>query len=82
MMLGGQGLADGFIRETMILRAFRNLHPITRRLLLTRSVRSIGQGALVVDFALYLHALHWSGLAIGLVLSASARVRFLLALSS
>jgi hypothetical protein len=36
-----------------------------------RTLRSIGQGALVVDFALYLHALHWSGLAIGLVLSST-----------
>ena len=32
-------------------------------------MRSIGQGALVVDFALYLHALHWTGIAIGLLLS-------------
>jgi MFS family permease len=53
----------------MIMRAFRNLHPTTRRLLLARTLRSIGQGALVVDFALYLHALHWTGFAIGLVLS-------------
>jgi len=53
----------------MIIRAFRNLHPTTRRLLLARTLRSVGQGALVVDFALYLHALHWSGSAIGLVLS-------------
>jgi MFS family permease len=64
-------LTNGFIKEAMILRAFRNLHPTTRRLLMARSLRSIGQGALVVDFALYLHALHWSGLAIGLVLSGS-----------
>ncbi len=35
-----------------------------------RTLRSVGQGALVVDFALYLHALGWSGVAIGLVLSA------------
>ena len=50
---------------------FGNLHPTTRRLLLARTLRSIGQGALVVDFTLYLHALHWSGFAIGLVLSGS-----------
>lgn len=54
--------------EPMIIRAFRNLHPTARRLLLARTLRSIGQGALAVDFALYLHALHWSGFAIGLVL--------------
>ncbi len=55
----------------MNLLPFRNLHPTTRRLLLARTLRSIGQGALVVDFTLYLHALHWRGLAIGLVLSGS-----------
>jgi len=55
----------------MILPFFANLPPTTRRLLLMRTLRSIGQGALVVDFALYLHALHWSGFAIGLVLSSS-----------
>jgi MFS family permease len=48
---------------------FGDLHPTTQRLLLARALRSIGQGALVVDFALYLHALQWSGIAIGLVLS-------------
>jgi len=55
----------------MTLPLFTNLRPTTRRLLLMRTLRSIGQGALVVDFALYLHALHWSGFAIGLVLSSS-----------
>ncbi|MBU2823124.1 MFS transporter, partial [Acidithiobacillus ferrooxidans] len=39
-----------------------------------RAARSVGQGALVVDFALYLHALHWSALAIGLLYSASLLV--------
>lgn len=50
---------------------FSDLRPATRRLVLARAFRSVGQGALVVDFSLYLDALHWSGLAIGLVLSAS-----------
>lgn len=50
---------------------FRDLHPTTKRLLLARGFRSVGQGALVVDLALYLHALGWSGFAIGLVLSAA-----------
>lgn len=40
-----------------------------RRLLAARFWRSIAQGALVVDLALYLNALHWSGTAIGGVLS-------------
>ncbi len=55
----------------MIFKFVSKLHPTTRRLLLARVLRSIGQGSLVVDFALYLHALHWRGSAIGLVLSGS-----------
>ncbi|MHB8581164.1 MAG: MFS transporter [Ignavibacteriaceae bacterium] len=49
----------------------KDLHPTTKRLVLARAVRSIGQGALVVDLALYLHALGWDGFHIGLVLSAA-----------
>ena len=41
----------------------------TRRLITARAARSVGQGALVVDFTLYLHALHWPGVMIGAVLS-------------
>ena len=41
----------------------------TKLLLTTRFVRSIGQGALVVDFTLYLHELRWSAVAISAVLS-------------
>ncbi|WP_368356339.1 MFS transporter [Acidithiobacillus montserratensis] len=37
----------------------------TRLLMGARVARSIGQGALVVDFALYLHVLHWSAIRIG-----------------
>jgi MFS family permease len=43
----------------------------TRLLLATRFVRSIGQGALAVDFTLYLRALDWSAVAISAVLSAA-----------
>ncbi|TAN05801.1 MAG: MFS transporter [Rhodanobacteraceae bacterium] len=39
-----------------------------RLLIGMRAVRSIGQGAMVAAFALYLHALGWSGTAIGAVL--------------
>ena len=49
----------------------KDLHPTTKRLVLTRALRSIGQGALVVDLALYLHALGWNGFHIGLVLSSA-----------
>lgn len=48
---------------------FVDLHPTTRRLLIARALRSVGQGALVVDMALYLNALGWSGIAIGGVLT-------------
>ncbi|WP_291511233.1 MFS transporter [Acidithiobacillus sp.] len=44
------------------------------RIVAARAARSVGQGALVVDFALYLHALHWSALAIGTLYSASLLV--------
>jgi len=42
-----------------------------KRLLAIRGARSLGQGALVVDFALYLHSLHWSAVAIGTLYSVS-----------
>lgn len=54
--------------------------PVTKRksltrtakfLLATKACRSIGQGALVVDFALYLHTLHWDSLQIGILYSGS-----------
>ncbi|HET8553135.1 MAG TPA: MFS transporter [Gammaproteobacteria bacterium] len=48
---------------------FRDIHPTTRRLLGARFARSVGQGLLIVDLALYLHALGWSGAAIGATLS-------------
>ena len=48
-----------------------NLHPTTRTLVLARSLRSLGQGALVVDMTLYMHALGWSGLRIGMILTAA-----------
>ncbi len=60
--------------------SFRELHPTTRRLLKARALRSIGQGALVVDFALYLRALHWTGFSIGLVLGASGLLSAVLSL--
>ncbi len=45
-----------------------SISPTARRLLTARFWRSIAQGTLVVDLALYLNALHWSGTAIGAVL--------------
>ncbi|HVB67066.1 MAG TPA: MFS transporter [Acetobacteraceae bacterium] len=43
----------------------------SRLLVVVRGVRSIGQGALVVDFALYLRDLHWTGGQIGALLTAA-----------
>ena len=43
----------------------------TKLLIAVRGLRSVGQGALVVDFALYLHALAWRGTQIGALLSAA-----------
>ena len=46
------------------------LHPATRNLLAARFVRSLGQGALLVGFALYLDRLGWSAGRIGVLLGA------------
>lgn len=50
------------------------LSPVARGLILVRAVRSVGQGLLVVDFVLYLHAIGWGAAAIGALLSASGIV--------
>lgn len=47
------------------------IHPGARRLMLVNALRSIGQGMMVVDLALYLSALGWSTAAIGGVLATS-----------
>ncbi|MHB1980461.1 MAG: MFS transporter [Sulfobacillus sp.] len=48
------------------------LDVVARRLISARFLRAIGQGALAVDFTLYLRALHWGAVAIGLLLMAGA----------
>ena len=45
------------------------MSPAARRIILARTARSIGQGALVAAFTLYLHALQWNAPQIGAVLS-------------
>lgn len=55
---------------------FRRLHlPIldstAKKLIVIRGLRSVGQGAMVVDLTLYLQHLHWTGAAIGGVTSAA-----------
>ncbi len=51
-----------------------------RLLILVRGVRSLSQGALVVDFALYLRTLHWSGAEIGALLTLSMAAGMVLTL--
>jgi len=50
--------------------AWAQISPAARRIILARAARSVGQGALVATFTLYLHALHWTAPQIGAVLSA------------
>ncbi len=58
-----------------------SLSPTARCILTARFWRSLAQGVLVVDLALYLSALHWSGAAIGGVLSVSGIVSAALGLA-
>ncbi len=51
---------------------WRALPLAARRLMAARALRSIGQGALAVDFVLYLRALGWSVAAVGILFAASA----------
>jgi len=50
--------------------AWRALDPVARQLILVRLLRSVAQGALAVDFTLYLRARGWSAAAVGLLLMA------------
>lgn len=56
------------------LPALPPLSPTARRLIAARFWRSLAQGALYADLSLYLIALHWSGAAIGAVLSGAGLV--------
>jgi len=55
-------------------RGWRALDPVARGLMSARFLRSLAQGALVVDFVLYLKALGWSAAAIGGLVGASGVV--------
>lgn len=57
------------------------LPPDVLRLMGIRLARSVGQGALVAAFALYLHALGWRGTAIGATLSAALLIGAVLTLA-
>jgi MFS family permease len=56
------------------------LDPVARRLIGLRFARSVGQGALVVDLALYLKALGWSAVSIGGVFAITGLVAATLSL--
>lgn len=61
---------------------WRRLDTVARGLMTARFFRSVAQGALVVDFVLYLKALGWSAAAIGLLLGATGAVSVVLLLGS
>lgn len=63
-----------------IQEEWKALHPTTRRIMMARAFRSLGQGALVVDLTLYLKALQWTGFHIGWVLSLAGIVGAVLSL--
>lgn len=50
---------------------FAEYATVPRRLIIARALRSLGQGMMVVNFALYLRALGWHAAAIGILLTAS-----------
>lgn len=54
-----------------LIAAWVQAAPAAKRIILARFARSIGQGALVAMFTLYLHTLGWSAPQIGAVLSAA-----------
>jgi MFS family permease len=62
-------------------RSSAALPPVVRRLMAARAARSLGQGALVAGFTLYLHALGWSAPEIGATLSAALLAGSLLTLA-
>lgn len=59
--------ADLPVASLTTLATLWRLSPTARLLMACRAVRSIGQGALVVDFALYLRALDWNAAEMGLI---------------
>jgi len=53
---------------------WRELNPVARRLMATRFLRSVAQGALAVDFTLYLRARHWTAAEVGVLLMAAGLI--------
>ncbi len=61
-------------RPGALLEGWRRLQPAARRLMEVRALRSVAQGALAVDFVLYLKALHWAPLRVGALLAGAELV--------
>ncbi|WP_201024923.1 MFS transporter [Ferroacidibacillus organovorans] len=61
-------------------QGIQRLNPVAKTLIQTRFLRSIAQGAMGVDFTLYLRARHWTAPEIGLLLMAGGLVGSLLSL--
>ncbi|MFS0824545.1 MFS transporter [Bacillus sp. 1P02SD] len=55
------------------------IHPVVKKLMLVNTIRSIGQGMMVVVLALYLDTIGWSAIQIGTVLAAGGLLGVFLA---
>ncbi|MDR4887377.1 MFS transporter [Fredinandcohnia sp. QZ13] len=55
------------------------IHPVVKKLMLVNTIRSIGQGMMVVVLALYLDTIGWSAIQIGAVLAAGGLLGVFLA---
>lgn len=62
------------VRRLSLFDRWKHLDQTARGLILVRALRSVAQGALTVDFVLYLKELHWSAPHIGLLLMSSGLV--------
>ena len=69
-------------RAFQLFVLWRRLAPTARLLIACRAARSLGQGVLVVDFALYLNALHWTAVEISAVYTGGLLLGSLLTLLS
>ena len=76
----------GAVKETKacfsgrVMNFFRPVHRNAKLLMASRACRSLGQGALFVDFSLYLKAMHWAAPVIGSVLMSGLLLGALLSL--
>lgn len=64
----------------MVAQSAIHINPMAKRLMLVNALRSIGQGIMVVDLALYLHALGWKAATIGGVIAAGGLLEVVLLL--